>query len=111
METDGPGSENSLVAGKRKREPDRDEVDNLEELIKKLTEDLEELELDKNSKQVSRFRFELDPPESVKNDDEDSIITCKPAASPVAYIINKFENMNKISVKKDGGPCSRVCAR
>ena len=67
MEADGPGSENSLVAGKRKREPDRDEVGNLEELIKKLTEDLEKLELDRNTKQVSSFKFELDPPEGVKN--------------------------------------------
>ena len=67
MEADGPGSENSLVAGKRKREPDRDEVDNLEEMIKKLTEDLEKLELDRRTKQVSSFKFELDPPEGVKN--------------------------------------------
>ena len=61
----------------------------MEELIKKLTEDLEELELDRNTKQVSRFNFELDPPESVKNYDGDGTTTCKPAASPVADTIIK----------------------
>ena len=63
----------------------------MEELIKKLTEDLEELELDRNTKQVSSFKFEVDSPEGVKNYDGDGTTTCKPAASPVADIINKFE--------------------
>ena len=38
----------------------------------------------------------------MKNYDGDGTTTCKPAASPVADTIIKFENMNKISVEKDG---------
>ena len=56
---------------KRKREPDRDEVENFEESIMKITEDLKKMELDRNIKPNVNFKFKLDPTESVEKNDGD----------------------------------------
>ena len=94
IEAEVPGSKNfhephlGEVAGKRKREPDREEVDNLDELIVKLTEELAKLELDNKIK--SNFKYKLDPPKRVGNEAGDGTSMRKPAASPVTDIIKKF---------------------
>jgi hypothetical protein len=85
-----------VMAGKRKREPDRDEIESLNDQIKVLTVDLSRLELNKIN-----IKIKVDPPE-VSNEGRDSTTFCKPVASPVADMIHKFESMRGIAVQKDG---------